>query len=338
MSQFLLLAALLTLLAVAFAISALWQRSRRLAVALALGLPLAAFGLYRLEGEPAALDPKMLAVPASIEDAVTQLEARLASDPDNFEGLVLLARSYMALEKFEPARATYARAMALKPGEFDVAVEYAEAMLRTSADRRFPPEAVRLLEQAVATNPQNQRALYFLGLHQLREGQPAQAAATWEKLLPLLDAETAAAIRAQLDGARAEAGMAPLPADEAAAAPAAASAGALDIEIRIDPTLAMMAQPGDVLYVFARPVEGGGPPLAAKRIELGKLPVHLQLSDEDSPMPAARLSSREQVQLMARLSKSGDVAAASGDLEADPVQVSTRPGERIILVLNRTRP
>ena len=46
MSGFLLPAALLVLLAVAFAVSALWQKSRGLALAIAVVLPLAVVGLY----------------------------------------------------------------------------------------------------------------------------------------------------------------------------------------------------------------------------------------------------------------------------------------------------
>jgi cytochrome c-type biogenesis protein CcmH len=112
----------------------------------------------------------------------------------------------------------------------------------------------------------------------------------------------------------------------------------LEIDVRIDPTLAASAKPGDVLYVFARSAAGGGPPFAAKRIELGQLPMHLQLSDADSPMPAAKLSSQQTVVLMARLSKSGDVQAASGDIEADPQQATVGSGKPVVLVLSRRVP
>lgn len=335
MSQFVFFAALLGLIAVAFAVSALWQRSRRLALALALGLPLAAAGLYHLKGKPAALDPQIVVAPASIEEAVAQLQQRIAAEPENLEGLVLLARSYMAMEKFDLARDTYAKALKLKPDDSDLSVEYAESLLRTSADRRFPPEAVSLLENAVAKNPDNQRALFFLGTHQLQDNRPAEAAATWEKLLPQLSPEAAGALRQQIDSARVAAGLPPL---LRAAAAAPASTTVLNIEVQIDPTLAKLAQPGDVLYVFARTLDGSGPPLAAKRIALDKLPLHLQLTDADSPMPAARLSSQKNVQLMARLSKTGDVKAASGDIEADPMQVGTVGKEPITLILNRAVP
>jgi len=336
MSQFVFFAALLALLAIAFAVSALWRSSRSLALALALVLPAAAAGLYYLKGNPAALEPQVAAAPTSIEDAVAQLQARLASQPENFEGLGLLARSYMAMEKYDLARDAYAKALKLRPDDTDLSVEYAESLLRTSADRRFPPEAVVLLENAVAKHPDNQRALFFLGTHQMQDNRPAEAVATWEKLLPKLDAETAAALRKQVDAARLAAGMPPSSPDTAPMPDS--ETAALTIEIQIDPTLAKMAQAGDVLYVFARPLDGKGPPFAAKRVELGSLPLRLQLTDADSPMPAAKLFSQDKVLLMARLSKTGDVKSASGDIEADPVQVSTKGKEQITLVLNRSIP
>lgn len=337
MSQFIFFAALLALIAVAFAISALWQRSRPLALVLALALPLAAFGLYYIEGAPAAIDselaaaPAPAAAPASIEDAVAQLQARLATEPDNFEGRVLLARSYMAMEKFELARDTYANALKLRPDDVDVAVEYAEALMRTSPDRRFPPEAVALLERAVTNSPENQRALFFLGMYQFQSDKPAEAAATWEKLLPMLQPDAAGALREQIKSARDAAGMDPLPEPETPIA-------LVNVEISIDGVLAGQAREGDTIFVYARKLEGGGPPVAAKRVAIGKLPLVVGLSDADSLMPTAKLSSQAQVVVMARLSRSGDAKPASGDIEADPVVVDTKAGSSASLVLNRAVP
>ena len=331
MGSFVLFAAVLGLLAVGFAVVALWRESRGLAVTLAIALPLAAAGLYWLKGEPAALDPKNLAAPTTIEEAVDQLQRRVAAEPENLEGLVLLARSYMAVEKFELARDAYAKAMKLDPGNGDLSVEYAESLLRASPDRHFPPEAVALIESAVAKNPRNQRALFFLGLQRLQDKRPAEAAAAWEQLLPLLDARTAAALRPQLDSARSAAGLPPLPV-------AAVSEAGLDIEVRIEPALAPSVKPGDVLYVFARAPDGAGPPFAAKRIVLGALPMQVRLSDADSPMPAALLSSQKSVLLNARISRSGDVQPGSGDLEADPMPADTAGKSPITLTLTRKRP
>jgi cytochrome c-type biogenesis protein CcmH len=353
MNQFALFAALLGLVAVALVISPLWKGSRPLALALAVGLPLAAAALYHLTGEPAAIDakvakaanavaaPEAAAMSMSMEEAVAKLEQRVAAEPDNLEGVALLARSYMAMEKYQLARDAYAKAVKLSPDDTDLSVEYAESMVRTSPDHSFPPEAIAMLEKAVAKDPMNQRALFFLGTQRMHDNQPAEAVAIWEKLLPQLEPAVAVELRPQIDAARLAAGMPPLP-QQAAPAPAhppmGASEGSLNIEVQIDPALAKTVKPGDVVYVFARSVDGSGPPFAAKRIELGNLPLQLQLSDSDSPMPAAKLSLQKNVLLVARLSRTGDVKAASGDIEAAPLQVAIDSKEQITLILNRPVP
>jgi cytochrome c-type biogenesis protein CcmH len=332
MSQFIFFAAILGLLAVAFAISALWQNSRRLALALALGLPLAAAGLYYLKGNPAALNPANVAAPKTVDELIAQLKEKLAADPDNIEGWVLLGRSYMASGKFDLARDAYAKATALQPDDSDLSVEYAEALMRASADHRFPSIAVAMLENAVAKNPQNQRALFFLGMNEMQSNQPGRAAAIWQKLLPLLTPDTAAALRKQIVEARIAANLPPLPEVAADLGPT------LAITVRIEPTLANLASPGDTLYVFARSPDGKGPPLAAKRIVIDKLPLDVTLSDADSPMPAGKLSSQPTVLVMARLSKSGNAQASSGDVESDPATVTLSDAKPIILALTRAVP
>lgn len=332
MSQFVFIAVLLGLLAAAFAVSALWQSSRRLALALALGLPLAAGGLYYLKGTPDALDPANRVAPRTIDDAIAMLQRQLAKDPDNLEGRVLLARSYMASQQFDKARDNYAKAIALAPQDVDLPVEYAEALMRTSPDHRFPPQAVTMLENAVEKNPQNQRALFFLGMHRMQSGDPVAASATWERLLPLLSPDAGAVLRQQINAARATVQLPPLP--EPATAPG------LTITLDADPTLAKDIHPGDVVFVFARAGDGpdAGPPLAVKRISVAHLPMTLSLSDADSPMPTAKLSSQKSVRLAARLSRTGTAQAASGDIEADPVTVDVGATTPAALRLSRVRP
>ena len=112
----------------------------------------------------------------------------------------------------------------------------------------------------------------------------------------------------------------------------------MTVEVDIDGSLAREVRKGDVLFVYARSSDGQGPPVAARRIVLGDLPVTVGLSDADSPMPAAKLGAQKEVLLLARLSHTGDATPASGDLEADPLTVKVGDGATASLVLNRTRP
>ena len=54
------------------------------------------------------------------------------------------------------------------------------------------------------------------------------------------------------------------------------------------------------------------------------------------PPPSSR--SQKNVLLVARLSRTGDVKAASGDIEAAPLQVAIDGKEQITLILNRPVP
>lgn len=346
MGSFLALAALLVANAIAFAAWSLWRTSRPLALALAVALPVVAGGLYVLVGAPAALDPAATAAVAdagtrtpTMEEAIAKLEQHVAAEPQDLEGLLLLARTYMTLERFDRAPALYARAVALAPDDVDLSVDYAESLLRAAPDRTFPADAVKRLEQALERQPDHQRALFFLGLHRMQQDQPAQAAALWERLLPQLAPEAAAALREQVDVARGAAGMPPLPAVATApAAPAATAGPGIDVTVDIAPALAAELPADAVLYVFARTPGGGGPPLAARRFAPAGLPQRFRLTDADSPMPAGKLSSVPQVVLVARLSRHGDVAAASGDVESAPATSATADAAPVTLVLDRVVP
>jgi cytochrome c-type biogenesis protein CcmH len=327
MGQFMLIGGIFVCLAVAFAISALWQKSRGLAIALAIALPLAAGGLYWLKGTPASLDAANRTPPKTIDEAIVQLQNLTQADPKNYADMATLARAYMAKEEYGKASETYAKALALKPEDPTIYVEYAEALLRSSPDRQFPPKAVELLQKALEKDPDNQRALFFYGLHQRQGGDAAGAVATWEKLLAKLDDSSSGELRRQIASARKDAGMPPVP------VPAT-----IHVVVKLDPTLAREMQPGAVLFVFARSSEGNGPPVAAKRVEIGKFPVEVLLGNADSPMPTAKLFAQKKVVLMARLSRSGNAQATSGDLESDPLALDVAPDASAELTLSRSVP
>lgn len=315
MAAFVIAALLLGLAAVAFAVAALWRPAPMLALALALTLLLGAAGLYHLRGTPLALDPANHEPPKTLDDAVAMLQRRVAATPDNVEARLLLARAYMAQEKFDLARQAYEAAIKRLPDDVDVGVEYAEALMRGQPDGRFPPAAVTLLEAAVRRHPDNQRALFFLGMQRLQSGQPAAAAAIWERLLPMLEPATATALRTQINNARAQGALPPL-------ADALETDALLTVTVDIEPALARLAGPGDTLFVFALAGDGRGAPVAARRVTVGQWPVTVTMGDADSPMPNGKLSGQASVLVQARLSKSGQAGAGRGDLESDPVPVT----------------
>ena len=107
---------------------------------------------------------------------------------------------------------------------------------------------------------------------------------------------------------------------------------------QVAPDLLAEVKPGDVVFVFARPPGGAGPPVAAKRISLSELPMTLTLTDADSPMPAMKLSAQASVRISARLSRSGAVPVGPGDLEAEPREARVGDATPVALVISKRLP
>ena len=129
MTVFVLASLAIVLVLVALALRPLWTGARRSALALALALGVGTAGLYALLGTPDALDPAQVKAPETLEEAIVQLERRLADEPGSVEGWVLLGRSHAAQGNWTAAADAFGKAQALLPEEPDLMVELAEAMV-----------------------------------------------------------------------------------------------------------------------------------------------------------------------------------------------------------------
>jgi len=88
------------------------------------------------------------------------------------------------------------------------------------------------------------------------------------------------------------------------------------------------------LFVFARAMSGPPLPIAAARLSPGAWPAEFLLDDANSMLEGRKLSSFEQVRLVARISSSGNAAPSAGDLEGS-VEAVPLGGRDIKLVVDR---
>ena len=281
--------------------------------------------------------------------AINALAQRLRATPDDADGWYTLARSYETLGRYTDAVAAYQQVLRLVPGQPAVLADLADALL--SANQGVPDaDAIAAVAQALAAQPDQPKALALAGMMALRRGDAAEALAHWERLQTLLppDSEAARQIQSNIAQARqvATAGIpasgvpasgipasgipaAGVPASgiPAAGAPAAgapappapqASATAttprLSGHARIAESLRAKVQPGDTVFILARPVEGSRMPLAILRLRVSDLPRAFVLDDSNAMSPDATLSHASKVRVEIRISRSGTAATQPGDL------------------------
>jgi len=334
---------------------------------LALVLPAAAIVLYHHNGESAALDPARLSAAGPAADAeqhgtdmtqaVAGLEAKLREEPENADGWALLGRAYQAMGRFAEARDALKRALDLSPGVADLEVEYAQALGLANDGRRIVGESRALLEKVLASDPDHQRALWLIGISDYQAGNYDAAIGAWNRLLPNLpaDSDIAQSVRTQIAEAQRLGGATSPsqppdspPVAPAATPPVAASAPAesaadgegprLTLRIALDPKLAAQVPADAVLYVFARAANGPPMPLAIQRLAANRLPATITLDDSMGMLPTMKLSMFPQVVVGARISRTGNATAQSGDLQGLSGAIDSNRREPLDLLIDSVVP
>jgi cytochrome c-type biogenesis protein CcmH len=285
-------------------------RARVAAAVVGILVPAAAFLIYFQASNwvwDAPPAPAAIAAP-DLRRAAEQLEEKLARQPADVEGWKLLGRSATVLGDFPLAQKAFGEAYTRTQGrDPDAIVGYAESLILVD-EREIDGHAAELLEQALTLAPDNPRALWYGGITAYRRGDFALAQQRWVELqnhdLPPDLRQVLAERLAELERSQ----------GKPAAPPArSATAGGVDIAIRLDPALAARVPAGATLFVIARRGTGG-PPLAVQRRPIGGWPAAVRLSDADAMLPGTQLAAAGPLTLVARISKSGQPIAASGDL------------------------
>ena len=315
--------------------------SRRVAVVVALSVPLAALALYAAYGERSAFDPEvtqaktpqeliqLLAAgePGIVIDKVTP---QLKRDPNNGELLFILARAHYARQQFNESAAAYEKLNAIEPDDPGLLTDWADVIAQSQRGSMLGrPEA--LINRALAIEPDNGKALAMSGAAAFERQDYATAAAQWEKLRArVAGTELAPQIEQSIAQARA--------AGKLQAAPAAKKSAAATVSGRVvlAPQMAKNAAPNDTVFVIARAAAGPRTPLAVVRLRAGDLPAKFSLDDSLAMSPELKLSAFSEVTLLVRLSKSGNAVAQAGDLEAAPLTVKLGARD-VMLVIDRVR-
>lgn len=266
-------------------------------------LPAAGIGVYLSAGEPDAmtlagasevlrLDPE--ADRDRIEGWRGHLARRVEARPEDGQSWYLLGVSRLQLGEFGAAADAFSRAHRHMGSDPHVSLYWLQARY-LAAGGRMDERSRALAEQVLEARPSQPLVLEMLAFDAYRRGDYQTAVTQLNQALnnPLPGRQRAALLGA-LEQARGRMGT-------------------------LSPTIdvAVTAPPGaprsGTLFVIARP-PGGGMPYAVVRRPAEALPLSVRL-DDTVTMSGLKLSNAEQIQVVVRLSRSGNPTAGPGDWE-----------------------
>jgi cytochrome c-type biogenesis protein CcmH len=336
-----------------------------LAFALSVVLALGAVALYTqinnfpwanpIAAEPLPAGHGAMSEGGSMETVTAALEARLQQQPNDLEGWRMLGRTYLISGDAAKAATAYERANSIAPSkDMALLLDLAEALVLTD-DPTLQPRAKAIIDEALAADADNQKALWYQGVMAVRAGDTETAKRNWTRLL---DSNPPPEIREVIANQLRDLGV-DVPGGGAAPAMAASAAGpasggmgggaamgggepaprgrTIRVGVKVDPSLAGKLQPGVTVFIAAREPGIPGPPIAATRISGDDLPAMVVLSDANTMIEGRDLSSVNDVEIVARVAFGGTAVVASGDLVGRAVQ-KKGAGENLDVVINQVQP
>ena len=240
-------------------------------------------------------DPQLLYLLANIyrsqgryDEATHHLE-RLLRKNENADTLAMLVElQYM--QKLRQQQVTSSQS------------EHGEALITPVMQQR--------LTRALQLNPDRPEALSLSGIFAFRGGHYQRAVEFWQKALGAYSPMSAEArtLQDSIKAARRRAGQTENNLQATATA-------LIKLRVSIDQSQLANDDPATPVFVFARPVTGPQMPLAARKLTLADLPIDIVLTNNDA-MAGLSIADVDQVQVGARLARSGQPAARAGDLES----------------------
>jgi cytochrome c-type biogenesis protein CcmH len=328
----LLILGVLCLVAVVFAIWPLYRDSGRLTPVLAMIIVLvvgSSAALYLYIGQPGV--PSGAGSAPDVGEMVNLLSERLAENPEDAQGWLILGQSQQALQQYDEAIAAFERALQLDKGQNAQTLLALAIALMEQQGGEMTDRSSSLFENALALESNNANALFYGGGAAARRGDVSLAADRWETLLGLsVSDEIQELLQRKINEWR---GL-PSP---VAIDPVVVDGPIIIISISLSEE-AISALPADAtVFIIARALGQPSPPIAVARRQLADLPALVGLSDRDAMIPNRKLSSFAEFEIVARVTVSGQPIAQSGDWSGSLI-VSANSGQTIDLLIDQEVP
>ncbi|KAB5621908.1 c-type cytochrome biogenesis protein CcmI [Pseudomonas putida] len=288
-------------------------------------VPVMALGLYLHFGaaDKVELTREFADAPKTMQEMTTRLERAVQAQPDSAEGLYFLGRAYMADQRPGDAAKAFERAVALAGREPELLGQWAQAQY-FAADKQWSAQLQSLTDEALKADPNEVTSLGLRGIAAFEGERYQEAIDYWQRLLAQLPEGDAsrAALQGGIDRAADK-----LKADGGKPVQAAS----LTVRVELAAALKDKVKPDDTVFIFARASNGPPMPLAAKRVTVAQLPIEVQLSDADAMMPQMKLSDFAEVQLVARVSRSGQPTQGEWVGQSAPLATRGQPTQQLTI-------
>ncbi|WP_448216533.1 c-type cytochrome biogenesis protein CcmI [Endozoicomonas sp. 2B-B] len=281
--------------------------NKGLALFLAFLIPAIAVPVYLYLGSQTELSVvEMMNRDVPHEEMISTLEAWSDKRPDNAQAWYMLASGYMARGEVNKAIDAYKKLYTVTEGSPQAAAQLAQVLFLANRNQ-INGEVRGLYQDALSKDESNTTALGLKGIDAFEQEDFQQAVQAWTKALSFEnDMAARQSLSAGITKARKLMGE---------------TVAELRINVELAPELSDLPGKARVI-VFARESGAKKPPIAAVPLQVSDLPKEVILDDNAAMMMGSgSLSDSESLDVVARITLSGDVAQADYQAEVRDVKI-----------------
>ncbi len=277
------------------------------------------------------------------QTALPMYQQLVSANPKDAASWLAIAQLQRTARNFAAANTAFEKVIALRAMTADAWADYAD--VAASQTGTLANAATRkALDAALQLQAGHAKALWLKASLAHEEHRYGDALKVWQQLRGVIpdSSPDINIIDANIAEARSLAGSTGKPVANRAAVTQTAQQTAQQVaqvrgSVVLGTAFKQQIKAGMTLFVYAKAPDAAAP-VAAYRVVVNQWPVSFVLDDALAMMPTRKLSQFARVTIEARLSRSGQALAQSGDLQAAPVTVATQGAEPVTLQLNQQVP
>ena len=321
------------------------ESKKTISIILLLVIPVFVISVYSFIGAPNSIEKLVLVSDlkntksdseklVSVEQMLKRVERRLLDDPNNSDDWLMLANSYVVLKRYPEAIRAFENLYRLKGDDPSLLFRYADVLAMANSGI-FAGKPSELIKKALQLDPQNTMGLWLAGLVAYEEGEVKKAINYWENVLPKLEigSEEEKNIRKYIEFAKENNNISIQNNDSITQEKIEYS---LKLSIELSPNFTNINK-NKAVFIYAKPINSpNNMPIIVLRKTVADLPLLVEMNDSMSMLPSNKLSDYKSVQVLARISNSGNAKSEKGDLIGIVESMSTTSKNITKLIINTT--
>lgn len=321
------------------------KSKKTISIILLLVIPVFVISVYSFIGTPNSIEKLVLVSDltntksdseklVSVEQMLKRVERRLLDDPNNSDDWLMLANSYVVLKRYPEAIRALENLYRLKGDDPSLLFRYADVLAMANSGI-FAGKPSELIKKALQLDPQNTMGLWLAGLVAYEEGEVKKAINYWENVLPKLEigSEEEKNIRKYIEFAKENNNIS---IQNNGSITQEKIEYSLKLSIELSPNFTNINK-NKAVFIYAKPINSpNNMPIIVLRKTVADLPLLVEMNDSMSMLPSNKLSDYKSVQVLARISNSGNAKSEKGDLIGIVESMSTTSKNITKLIINTT--